>query len=222
MAESPAFIPPPRRIDDILYVLDQPGQFETLITEKFKAQADAKPPDTEDRRTLKGFYRDRGGAAFELNRYRQARDDLQKALAYKLWMDKTDGFIKCRLGIIESLYGNFQKSIALYEDSSTYPAQIILSSNTESSPIRAYLELVILYTTIGDLDAAKSAKQSAVNYRDRVSRYVNAEGSFLHEIMLQTMDVLIQEAQGSYAEAESECRKIKSLGLGPAGRLVIQ
>ena len=66
MEEAPAFTPPPRRIDDILSVLDQPGQFETRITEKFKVQADATPPDTKDTRTLKGFYRDRGESKFEL------------------------------------------------------------------------------------------------------------------------------------------------------------
>jgi CHAT domain-containing protein len=213
--------PPPRRINDILSVLDQPGQFDSQVTEKFKTQADAKPPDTEDPRTLKGFYRDRGGAAFQLNRYRQASDDLQKALAYKLWLDKSDGFIKNRLGRIEFRYGNFQKAIALFEDSSSYPAQIILSSNTESSPIESYLEMVLLYSTIGDLQAAKSAKQSAAYYRDQVRRYANAEGNFLHEVMLQMMDALILEAQGNYTEAESVHQQIKGIGFGP-GRVLLE
>jgi CHAT domain-containing protein len=43
----------------------------------------------------------------------------------------------------------------------------------------------------------------------------------MHEEMLHLMDAFILEAQGSYTEAESEYRKIKSLGLGP-GRVFLE
>ncbi|HAJ26870.1 MAG TPA: hypothetical protein DCG53_06430 [Syntrophus sp. (in: bacteria)] len=221
MAEAPAFISPPRRISDIMSVLDQPGQFESQVTAKFKVQADAKPPLTEDQRTLKGFYRDRGGAAFELNRFRQAKDDLQQALAYKI-KDDYDGFIILRLGVIEFQYGNFQKAIALFEESSTYPAIIIPSSNTGSSPMRSYLQLVSLYATTGDLEAAKRARQKAVAYINQLNRnQIGAEGRFFHEMMMHTMNAFILAAQGSYTEADSEYRQIKSLGLGP-GRVLLE
>jgi len=220
MTEAPAFIPPPRKISDIMSVLDQPGRFESRVTVKFKVQADAKPPITDDPRTLKGFYRDRGGAAFELNRFRQAKDDLQQALSYNI-KDDYDGFIKLRLGAIEFQYGNFQKAIALFEESSTYPAITIPSANTGSSPLRAYLQLVALHATTGDIDAAKSARQNAVAYINQLNRNrIGAEGRFFHEMTLHTMDAFILAAQGSYAEADSEYRKIKSLGLGPGRALM--
>ncbi len=218
MAESPAFIPPPRRINDILSVLDQPGQFDSQVTEKFKTKADAKPPDTENLRTLKGFYRDRGGAAFEFNRFRQAKDDLQQSLAYRI-NDDSDGFIKCRLGIIEQRYGNFQKAIALYRESLTYPALMISSLDTPSSPIRAYLQLVGLYAAIGDLEAAKSARQSGVGFINTIRS--GPTGGFLNEMQLRLMDAFILEAQGNYKEADAEYRKIKSLGSGP-GRVLLE
>jgi CHAT domain-containing protein/tetratricopeptide (TPR) repeat protein len=219
MAESPAFTPPPRRIDDILSVLDQPGQFETRITEKFKAQTDATPLDTKNTRTLKGFYRDRGEAAFELGRYIQARNDLQKALSYGI-MDDSDGFIKGRLGAIESIYGNFQKAIELYKESSKYPP-FISSSGARYSSLPANAILVHVYAMVGDLESAKSAKRSSEFVCRSYSTRLDSEARFWCNLHPMLMDANILEAQGSYAAAEVQYRNINSLGLGP-GRVLME
>ena len=42
-----SFVPPPRRVDDILNVLDQKGKFDPKIVKKLKEQADLLPPDTD-------------------------------------------------------------------------------------------------------------------------------------------------------------------------------
>jgi hypothetical protein len=99
ISETRAIVTPPRRIDDILSVLNQPGQFESQITRKFEALANANPPNTEDTKTLKIFYRERGDAATQLGRYLQAREDLQKALSYGI-EDDSDGYIKGKIGFI--------------------------------------------------------------------------------------------------------------------------
>ncbi len=217
MAESPAFTPPPRRIDDILSVLDQPGQFESKVTENFRAQADATPPDTKDTRILKGFYRDRGEAAFQLGRYVQARDDLQRALAYGI-KDKSDGLIKGRLGNIESIYGNFQKAIELTKESSEY-AFVRFATGTSSGRVNANRALVNLYAAIGDIDAAKSAKEAA-EMTCRSSK-LDSQNLYFCNLHLALINARILEAQGNYAGAETWYQNIKNLGSGP-GRVFLE
>ncbi len=77
-----SFVPPPRRIDDILAILDQPGHFDTEVTAELKDSADAISPDTENPLLLTKFYSERGLSARELGRSRQSLEDLRKALKY--------------------------------------------------------------------------------------------------------------------------------------------
>ena len=58
-----SFVPPPRRMDDILTLLSQPGQFDPEIVTKTKSRADALPPETDNYVTLANFYVKRGIAA---------------------------------------------------------------------------------------------------------------------------------------------------------------
>ncbi|MCX5832587.1 MAG: CHAT domain-containing protein [Deltaproteobacteria bacterium] len=85
--------------------------------------------------------------------------------------------------------------------------------------MRAYFQLVFLYATIGDLESAKSARQSGVEFINKSRQ--GPTGGFLHEMQLHLMDVFILEAQGNYAEADAEYRKIKNLGTGP-GRVLLE
>ena len=58
-----SFIPPPRSIDDIMILLDQPDQTDLTIGEKFRVKADKLPPEKANTRTLASFYYHRGDAA---------------------------------------------------------------------------------------------------------------------------------------------------------------
>ena len=113
-----SFVPPPRRIDDILAVLDQTGQVDPAAAAKLKAQADALPPDTEDPITLAMFYKKRGLMAFELGRPQQALEDLRMALGYaeKKEGEKVSGlniidysWIITNLALAEGLFGNYSR-----------------------------------------------------------------------------------------------------------------
>ena len=73
-----SFVPPPRRIDDILAILAEPGQFDQTVSNKFKAKADKFPPENGNNRNLAYFYRERGQAAFMLYRNNQALEDFRK------------------------------------------------------------------------------------------------------------------------------------------------
>ena len=43
--EGKSYVPPPRRVDDILNVLDQKGQFDPRVVEKLEEEADLLPPE---------------------------------------------------------------------------------------------------------------------------------------------------------------------------------
>ena len=75
-----SFEPPPRRIDDILAILDQPGQFNSEIVSSTMAMADALPPETDDSAVLAKFYLKRGIKARELGRSNQVFQDIHTAL----------------------------------------------------------------------------------------------------------------------------------------------
>jgi hypothetical protein len=47
--EKDAFEPPPRRIGDILDVLEQPGAFDPAVTRRYRQAAAASGPDTKKR-----------------------------------------------------------------------------------------------------------------------------------------------------------------------------
>ncbi|MFC1811463.1 CHAT domain-containing protein [Thermodesulfobacteriota bacterium] len=117
-----SFVPPPRRIDDILAILDQPGQFDPEITAKIKAKADASPPDTDNPATLAQFYGERGKNARELGRFKQYIEDLRIALRHaedeagqkRLALGNKDyAIILMNLGIAEAFFGNFTLGVTL-------------------------------------------------------------------------------------------------------------
>ena len=203
MEKSSAFVPPPRRIDDLIEIINQPGQYDSQITEKLKARAKAKPPETTDPRTLKKFYRDRGEAYLHLYRNQQAKDDLQKALSYNIF-DPEDGMIKNWLGMIEYHFGNYHKAIELLKDSSGYP----------SSHHAAFRNLVELYALIGDVDGAIAAKQKVIA---TCNNAYTPEHRFFCEFSTGYMEALILAAQGKYTEAEIQYGKIKDLREGSSG-----
>ena len=77
-----SFVPPPRRIDDILTLLNQPGHFDPEIVTKTKARADAAPPETDNYGILANFYLERGIAARELGRTKQVVKDIHTSWEY--------------------------------------------------------------------------------------------------------------------------------------------
>ena len=107
MSKEP-FVPPPRRIDDILNLLEQPGYFDLEITEKHKKKADTFPPLSNDSVTLSNFYFKRGNSARELGRSKQALEDLRIALQYSEREDgqKIDGLEAKRYAAILTQLGN--------------------------------------------------------------------------------------------------------------------
>ncbi len=76
-------LPPPRKLDDILELLDKtPSQEKEQNLARLKAIANSQPEENMGDRDLFQFYRIRGMAHFELNRFSIAGRDLQQAITY--------------------------------------------------------------------------------------------------------------------------------------------
>ncbi len=210
VASSPFENAPPRRIDDIISVLNEPGRFDSNVTQSYLTRVNELPPETSDPATLKGFYRERGEASYQLGHYMQAKEDLQKALGFKAAFHQ-DGFLKGHLGAIERLYGNFQKAIDLFQESAAYPL-FETPDGSIYNDMAAYSRLTSLYASIGDIAAARNARQLAVF---ACGKYRGAMGMFYCQLHAMVMNAAILHAEGRYEEAEVEFRGIKEMGLGP-------
>ncbi len=188
-----SFAPPPRRIDDILAILAEPGQFDQKVTNKFKTKADKFPPEKSNNRDLAYFYRERGQAAFMLYHSNQALEDFRKALHYAEKAKIRDAFFTNRLGVIETWAGNYNRALELLEQ----------SLSIEKTP-NTYYNLVIIYSSIGDLESAEKLKREGIYFCRR-------SGGVMSKIFSASMKAWVLEAQGKFVEAEKQWRQILSL-----------
>ncbi|MBL6970571.1 MAG: CHAT domain-containing protein [Desulfobacterales bacterium] len=193
-----SFSPPPRRIDDILAMLEQPGRFDPSIAKKLKADADSSPPHKGDNETLKAFFHHRGDAAFYLGRFKQALEDYRTALHYAESMGKTDHNLIRHLGITEKVCGNFKRAIELQKQS--------LSLKKHST---AYAQLLVLYANVGDLESAERVKNRGVAFSNKKLSRLKDKKPFvaaLIKFQIAKMEAVLLEARGKYAEAEKYYR----------------
>ncbi len=193
--------PPPRRIDDILAVLDEPGQFDREIAEITKANADKLPPDTNDQVTLAEFYLERGEMAKQIGRPKQALADVRTALRYaetgegqkvSEMSDKYYSKILRKVGHLEKALGNLSRGHALLKRS----LQIHESSST-------YHDLAGLYFSVGDYKSGEEYTKKGIRYCNEKIRKghkgwpVISRDRFRHRLL---------EAKGQFAEAEPYIR----------------
>jgi len=108
---------PPRRIDDILSVLDQSAQDDLTSGKKLREEIDKPPPQTDSPATLAAYYHRRGDALVELGRHSQALADLRLALAYSSQSVGPDHKLLRSLAVAEFVSGNFKHAIELLERS---------------------------------------------------------------------------------------------------------
>jgi len=203
-AES--FVPPPRRIDDILAILDQPGQFDPEIAAKIKARADALPPDTDNPVTLAMFYRKRGMMAFELGRSKQALEDTRAALRYaeKNEGQKVSGFnitdyswILTNLALVEGLFGNYSRAIELEK------RVLKIAPNHV-----AYRYLMRDYLKMGNLKAAEKVEKAGVSYCDDQIFRKSGISRVKYSDHKHRMQAISLDARGKHAEAEPLRRSV--------------
>jgi CHAT domain-containing protein/predicted negative regulator of RcsB-dependent stress response len=184
-----AFVPPPRRIDDILSILDQPGHFDSKITKKHRAIADSSPPNTNNANKLYPFYVKRGQAALQIYRFDQALADFRKALIFARRAKINDPYIFNRLGIMELWGGNYKRGVDFLEKT------IALEKQCSS-----YSQLVKAYAMQGDLETAEKTKNEGIKFCNRPDWWY---GKNIHTPI---MKAVVLEAQGDYEAAEKHWR----------------
>jgi CHAT domain-containing protein len=187
-----SFVPPPRRINDVLAVLDQPVQFDQAIVRKFKALADKSPPQGADNIDLAYFFRRRGFAALQLGRLNQVLEDLRTALLYAEKAEMVDDRFLDMLGEMEFWGGHYNRAI-----------ELLKRSLSKGDSLGAYTSLVGVYSRIGDIESAEKLKNKGVAlcnqaYRDSGARNVWAR------ILASKMTAYFLEGQGRFAEAEKQ------------------
>jgi tetratricopeptide (TPR) repeat protein len=157
-----SFVPPPRRIDDILTLLNQSGQFDPEVVTKTKARADAVPPETDNYATLANFYVKRGIIARELGRAKQVFEDIhtswkyaEKARSRKIFkMNKEDyARILAEMGQEEVYLGNFKEGIKFLEQSLNY----------HRSP-GTYRRLAKFHLMIGNYKSGKAVTETGIRF----------------------------------------------------------
>ncbi len=197
--QSEAFVPPPRRINDILDMLNQPGQFDASITAAIKTKADALAPDTDNATKLAMFYRERGVNARELGRYQQQLEDLHTALQYLAKTTGLDDKSKARIlfdaGVAEAVAGNFQRGVDLFQQSiKTQPRDY------------SYYTLAWLYFESGDFKAGEEATKAGLiladELMDRARKHNNNRWLISLRINRDRLKANLLDSKGLHAEAE--------------------
>jgi CHAT domain-containing protein len=194
-----SFVPPPRRIDDIMSILEQPGQFDPEAIAFHRTRADSQPPNTMNPGILARFYLQRGMSAHEVGRSKQALEDLRTALTYaeRVNVKKIEPMLSTILGFlsqVEADFGNFNRAIA---------------ANKRALEIRpqamSYHGLTSQYLGIGNLKAAEKIEEAGVRYCNALisNPSANAFSRIWTEIIKADMEASILEARGKYRAAES-------------------
>ena len=187
---------PPRRIDDILSVLDQSPQDDPAAGKKLREEIDKPPPQTSNAATLAVYYHRRGDALVQLGRHSQALADLRLAVAYSSSQaGGPDHKLLKSLGVAEFVSGNFKHAIELFEQ----------ALNKKEWP-STYNMLVKLSTRVGDLESAEKFAKQGVSLCNRLR---NQKGWGRWPVILAAyMKAMVLEAQGKFAEAEPYYRQV--------------
>ena len=206
MVVKEAFIPPPRRVNDIINVLDKqlPTGGETIT--RLRELADTSPPENENMKGFARFYSERGHVAWELGRDKQALEDYRMALHYTEKGGRKGGKILRRLSQVERRFGNFRRAVELLERAqkvSTNPGM--------------YNNLISTYAKIGDIERAKKAKIAGIIECNRPRR--RSKPSSIRQA--SDMESKIFELEGKNKEAEFYIRKaIEQLSKNEKDKLI--
>lgn len=191
-----SFDMPPRRVSDVLELLDQPSKYDQKIIADLYAKADSAPPDTKDPDRLAWFYFSRGQAARELGRYRQGLEDFRLSNQYR----ETSATLRL-LSTSEAMAGNFRNAIAYVKRS--------LETTPHSS---SYFLLALYYTWVGDLVACERTVTEGLAFVERKRlREASRNRQAWLRIDKHRIQATLYNARGQFAQAEPHRREAARL-----------
>ena len=211
-----SFTPPPRRINDILSVLQTKGQFDKRIADRVQEESKKQPPKTDDNAILAKFYYERGSAVFESVYPCIALSDLRKSLSHAEKSGVVAKELLFELGRVEKECGSIKRGIELSE----------LAVNR--GYLAAYSTLTIAYLAVGDIASATKTKDHAVKQSlAMLMQFPNAlpqQKSMMRFIPAQA-EANVLSVQGKHQEEEKLLRicvaeKPYTINLSPTAYLV--
>jgi CHAT domain-containing protein len=105
--------PPPRKMDDILALLDSTRYTGQDHMAQLLRQADTPVPQNLSRSDLVQFYKSRGTARYELNRFNDAGDDYHRALDLDKSAERQDSNLYNRIALLEMYAGRYEIALDL-------------------------------------------------------------------------------------------------------------
>ena len=203
------FAAPPRRVVDILDLLNQSGTFDTSVTDRLRSQLRQAGPESAGPDDLLDFYRRRGEAAFELGLGVQAVKDLRKAVRLSVATGQKRPGLLFRLAKAEAGVGNILAGIRLIEE-----------SQSMKQTVRNDQHLVRFYLRLGDFETARRlAGHGTALARSAMARKVRkgqpTEDIRGHEVLMQAT---LLEAQGKHRAAEPFRRSHLQIQAGRAAK----
>ena len=190
---------PPRGIHDILALLDE-YQPDPARAGKWRAAADRKPPETQDRHDLATFYFDRGRAARAIGRIGQTISDFRLAAEFSEAGHPRRLRILDELVVAENTGGNFLNALRLRE---SFPA-----GQSTGWRINRHAGTAAMLAGIGDIgNARKIFAQAEEIYGEW--RRARPFDLYRHSLtaVLEHYRAWILLAEGKPAEAETAIRK---------------
>ena len=226
--EGKSFVPPPRRIDDVRALLNQPGNYDPKAVARAKEAANIKPPKNKSSSKMGRFYVSRGISRGYLGWNKQALDDIRKGLKYwgegkPSWIDPFDfSILLVSAGRIEMENGNFSQGIELIKKGNNY----------RDWPM-SYLYLMEGYLLIGDFKAAKENMEKGLDFvTGKLTNPLHILIGMLNRYW-ENYRAGMLEAKGMFVEAEPHrrasrmwgpnfLRDIQSGGIPGGGDITIQ
>jgi CHAT domain-containing protein len=199
-----SFVPPPRKTNDINDLLNKKGIFKSKSTAEYTRKADMPLPSVADDARLKQFYEDRGIAAYQLGRYKQALEDMRKAYGY---LQKTKGkrnVLALNLSFLEGEVGNFKTAINILEE----------EIQKNPFPWSFYSYLTQIYARTGDIESARNMNRRCGELCSAFKQMHPKSTDLIIqcEAQLNRSDGFLLEAEGKLNQAEGFFRKYADYG----------
>ncbi|MDB4442391.1 hypothetical protein N9219_03110 [bacterium] len=105
--------PPPRKMDDILSLLDSTQYAGQDYMAELLRQADTPVPLNLSRSDLIQFYKSRGTARYELNRFKDSGNDFHWAMDLDKSAERQDSNLYNRLALLEMYAGRYETALDL-------------------------------------------------------------------------------------------------------------
>ncbi|MFH1981435.1 MAG: CHAT domain-containing tetratricopeptide repeat protein [Pseudomonadota bacterium] len=191
--------PPARKMDDIIVLLSQDRQSVSDDLAELMRRADAQVPAQAGHYALFEFYRARGKARYELNRYSDSRRDIRRAMEHG-----QDSNLYHRLAELEMIAGRYESALELSKRS----RENVRANSMRLGPDLAFESRII--HRMGDFNRAEQYVQRAQRLWEKVPKGARlswiALGGYIDEgnqndILAAEAELL--EAQGQYQQAHS-------------------